>query len=71
MDRTAQWVTAHGVTKSRTQLSNLVYIFPKEYVDKTKIMTSSPITSRQVDGEKVGAVTDFIFLDCKITGDGD
>ena len=44
MDRAARWVTAHGVTKSRTQLSDLVYIFPKEYVDKTKIMTSSPIT---------------------------
>ena len=31
-------------------------------IQKTKIMTSGPITSRQTDGEKVEAVTDFIFL---------
>ena len=36
---------------------------------KTKIMTSGPITSRQTDGEKEEAVTDFIFLDSKITAD--
>ena len=40
-------------------------------IQKTKIMTSGPITSRQTDGEKVEAVTDFIFLDSKITADGD
>ena len=40
-------------------------------VQKTKIMASSPITSRQIDGEKVEAVTGFIFLDSKITVDGD
>ena len=33
----------------------------------TKIMASGPITSWQIDREKVEAVTDFIFLDCKIT----
>ena len=38
---------------------------------KTKIMTSSPITSWQIDGETVEAVTDFIFLGSKITADGD
>ena len=38
-------------------------------IQKTKIMTSGPITSRQTDGEKVEAVTDFIFLDSKITAD--
>ena len=38
---------------------------------KTKIMASSPITSWQTEGEKVEAVTDFIFLDSKITVDGD
>ena len=38
---------------------------------KTKIMTSSSITSWQIDGEKVEAVTDFIFLGSKITADGD
>ena len=36
-----------------------------------KIMASSPITSWQIDGETVEAVTDFIFLDSKITADGD
>ena len=34
-------------------------------------MTSSPITSRQIEREKVEAVADFIFLDSKITADGD
>ena len=34
-------------------------------------MKSSPITSWQIDWEKVEAVTDFIFLDSKITADGD
>ena len=36
-------------------------------IGKTKIMASGPITSRQREGENVGAVTDFIFLDSKIT----
>ena len=34
-------------------------------------MTSSPITSRQIEREKVEAMADFIFLDSKITADGD
>ena len=38
---------------------------------KNKIMASSSITSRQIDGEKVATVTDFIFLDSKITAAGD
>ena len=38
---------------------------------KTKIMASSPITSWQIDGETVETVADFIFLDSKITVDGD
>ena len=38
---------------------------------KTKIMASAPIISWQIDGEKVETVTDFIFLDSKITADGD
>ena len=37
-------------------------------IQKTKIMASSPIASWQIDGE---TVTDFIFLDSKITADGD
>ena len=39
----------------------------KVNVQKTKIMASSPITSWQIDGEKVEAVTDFILLGSKIT----
>ena len=38
---------------------------------KTKIMASGPITSWQIDGETVETVSDFIFLDSKITADGD
>ena len=38
---------------------------------KTKIMTSGPITSWQIDGETVKTVSDFIFLGSKITADGD
>ena len=40
-------------------------------IQKTKIMASGPITSRQIDGETVETVTDFIFLGTKITADGD
>ena len=40
-------------------------------IEKTKIMSSSPITSWQIDGETVERVTDFIFLSSKITADGD
>ena len=40
-------------------------------IQKTKIMTSSPITSWQIDGETMGTVSDFIFLGSKITADGD
>ena len=40
-------------------------------IKETKILTSSPITSRQVEGGKVEAVTDFILLDSEVTVDGD
>ena len=40
-------------------------------IQKTKIMASSPITSRQTYAEKVETVTDFIFLGSKITVNGD
>ena len=40
-------------------------------IKKTKIMTSGPITSWQIDGGKVQTVTDFIFLGSKITADDD
>ena len=40
-------------------------------IQKTKIMDSGPITSWQTEGEKVKAMTDFLFLGSKITEDGD
>ena len=40
-------------------------------IQKMKIMASGPITSWQIDGQKVETVTDFIFLGSKITADGD
>ena len=40
-------------------------------IQNTKIMASSPITSWQIDGETMEAVTDFIFLGSKIIVDGD
>ena len=40
-------------------------------IQKTKIMTSSPFTSWQIDGETVETVSDFNFLGSKITADGD
>ena len=40
-------------------------------IQKTMIMASSPITSRQIDGETVEIVADFVFLFSKITADGD
>ena len=40
-------------------------------MQKTKIMASGPITSWEIDGEIMETVRDFIFLDSKITADGD
>ena len=40
-------------------------------IQKTKIMSSGTITSRQIDGDTVETVADFIFLSSKITADGD
>ena len=40
-------------------------------IQKTKIMASGPITSREIDGETVEIVSDFIFWGSKITADGD
>ena len=40
-------------------------------IKKTKIMASGPITSWETEGEKVKAVTDFLFLGSKISEDGD
>ena len=43
----------------------------KLYIEKTKIMASGPITSWEIDGETVEAVSDFIFGGSKITADAD
>ena len=43
----------------------------KLYIQKTKVMASSPITSQQIDGETVETVLDFILGGSKITADGD
>ena len=73
MERGAWQATVHGVTKSRTRLSDFTFILMHVNlnIQKTKIMASSPITAWQVDGETVGTVADFIFLGSKITVDGD
>ena len=43
----------------------------KVNIKNTKIMASSPITSWQIEGEKVEAMTDFIFFGSKVTADSD
>ena len=40
-------------------------------IQKTKTMTSGPITSWEIDGKTVETVADFLFWGCKITADGD
>ena len=52
--------------KEKNEKTNL-----KLNIKKQKIMTSSSITSQQIESEKVEAVTDFIFLYLKITADSD
>ena len=59
MDREAWSAAVHGFTKSWTQLSNWT-VLNWNNIENTKIMTSGPITSWQIEGEKVEAVTDFI-----------
>ena len=65
------------MTESKEELKSLLMkvkedsekVGLKLNVQKTKIMASSPITSRQMDGEKMEIVTDFIFLGSRITVD--
>ena len=67
------------MTESKEEQKNLLMKVKQESektglklnIQKTKIMASSPITSRQIVGENVEIVTDFIFLGSKITADGD
>ena len=64
---------------SKEELKNLLMKVKEETktaglklnIQKTIIMASNPITSWQIDGETVETVTDFIFLDSKITADSD
>ena len=50
---------------------SLVLVGLKLIIQKMKILASNPITSWQIDGEKVETVSDFIFLGSKIAADGD
>ena len=67
------------MAESREELKSLLMRLKEESekaglklnTQKTKIMVSSPITSWQIDGETMETVTDFIFLDSKITLGGD
>ena len=54
------------IVKEKSEKPGLKFNIPK-----TKIIASGPITSWQIEGEKVEAGTDFIFLGSKITVDGD
>ena len=67
------------IAESEEELKNLLMKVKEESekvglklnIQKTKIMASGLIISRQIEGEKVETVTDFIFLGSKITVDGD
>ena len=58
-----------GIRVQAEILDNLI-LPSKLNIQKTKIMASGPITSRQTDGETVETVTDFILGGSKITADG-
>ena len=57
--------------KVETFFQSSLIVGLKLNIQKTKIMSSGPITSWQIDGETMETVTDFIFLGSKITADGD
>ena len=67
------------MAESKEELKNLLLKVKEESekaglkldIQKTRFMASGPITSWQIDGETVETVRDFIFLDSKITADGD
>ena len=67
------------MTESKEQLKSLLMKVKEESekvdlklnIQKTKILASGPITPRQIDGETMKTVTDFIFLGSKIIADGD
>ena len=62
---------AEGEEELKNLLMKVKYESEKLNILKTKIMSSGPITSWQIDGETMETVTDFIFWGSKITGDGD
>ena len=67
------------MSESKEELKNLLMKVKEESIKADlklniqimKIMASGPITSWQIDGETMETVTEFIFLDSKITTDGD
>ena len=67
------------MTETKEELNNLLMRVKEESekaglklnIKKTKIMASSPTISWQKEGEKIEAVTDFLFLGSKIHADGD
>ena len=67
------------MAESGEELKSLLMIVKEESeksglklnIQKTKIMTSGPINSWQIDGKKMETVADFIFLGSKLTADGD
>ena len=67
------------IAESKEELKSLLMKLKEESekaglklnIQKTKIMLSDPIISRQIEGEKVETVTNFIFLGSRITVDGD
>ena len=67
------------IAESEEKLKSFLMILKEESekaglklnIQKTKIMASGPLTSWQIDGKKVKTMTDFIFLDSRITVDGD
>ena len=68
-----------GMEESQEELKSLLMRVKEESeraglrlnIRKTKIMASGPITAWQIEGEKVEAVTDFLFLGSKITANSD
>ena len=73
------WMTPPLMAESEEELKSLLMKVKEESekaglklnIQKTKIMTSGPITSWQIDGETMETVTVFIFLGSKITADSD
>ena len=78
-DRNLRYADDTTLTAESEELKSLLMKVKKESekvglklnIQKTKIMASDPITSRQIDGETVERVSDFIFGGSRITADGD